>query len=263
MSPTPKGFAVATADFSQLTAVIPTADRPKCLRRVVRSLRRHCPELKVLVGDYGLEPVSASGEDHLRLPTGVGRGGACNALLARLRTRYFLMLGDSCELQKETRIERLLELVASDKLDLAAGSLTGCARRFWIMVRRTPEQAHGLLEFEGERLSLTRGHRSAGDGFLWCDLVHSFYVARTDKIRQLGGWDPELMQDEREEFFVRAQRQGIRVGLAPEVSALRWHSPSPEEATSRKSLAVAKMGISYMTDFEGMVTKAPRRAMAA
>ena len=112
--------------------------------------RRHRRQPDGLVGDYGLESASPAGVDHLRLPTGVGRGAACNALLARLRTRYFLMLGDCCELQRETRMERLLNLVSADKLDLAAGNLTRCARRFWVLVRRTPQPAHGLLEFEGE-----------------------------------------------------------------------------------------------------------------
>ncbi len=36
-----------------------------------------------------------------------------------------------------------------------------------------------------------------------------------------------------------------------------------ETVANRRSLAVAKMGLVRMSDFEGRVVKAPRRAMAA
>ena len=242
-SPASKGLVVASVDFSQLTAIITTSDRPKNLRRLVRSAKRLYPQLQILVADDGLVPAPDTSANHLRLPVGVGRSAACNALLARIRTRYFLLLDDRCELHRDTRLERLLQLVAEDKLDLAAGDLTGCLRKFWLHVRRSPQPGHGLLDFDGDHLTLTPGHRTIGDGFLWCDLVHNFYIARTDKVRSLGGWDPELKMDEREEFFVRAHRQGLRVGLAPDVNAWVWTEPMEEPLHDLKSLAVAKMGV--------------------
>jgi hypothetical protein len=53
--------------------------------------------------------------------------------------------------------------------------------------------------------------------------------------------------------------------LAPEVVASLWNEPAESEAATvdRKSLAVAKMGLARMTDIEGRVVKAPRRALAA
>ncbi len=254
-----------SADFSQLTAIISTANRPKSLRRLVQSLRCQLPGLKVLVADYGLEPRVPKQVDQVKVPPSIGRASACNALLARVRTPYFLLLDDRAELTAETQIEALLNLVVEDKLDLAAGDFIGCRRKLWFFVKRQPQPGHGLLEFAGDQLTLTPGHRTIGEGYAWCDLVHDFYVARTAKVRNLGGWDPELENDEREEFFVRAQRQGLRVGLAPEVVASLWNEPvEVEEAVAdRKSLAVAKMGLVRMTDFEGRTVKAPRRAMAA
>ena len=256
---------MSVADFSQLTAIISTANRPKSLRRLVQSVRKQLPELKILVADYSSEPRVPKQADQVKVPPGVGHASACNAMLSRLRTPYFLLIDERAELTEESRIGDLLTLVTEDKLDLAAGDFVGCRRKLWFFVKRQPQPGHGLLEFAGDQLTIQPGHRTIGEGYAWCDLVQNFYVARTAKVRNLGGWDPELENDEREEFFVRAQRQGLRVGLAPDVVASLWNEPTEIESTTidRKSLAVAKMGLVRMTDFDGQTVKAPRRAMAA
>ena len=256
------------ADLSQLTAIIPTADRAQGLQRLVRSLRRKYPRLRIVVADASIERARPRpGIDSIQLPARSGRSAACNALLARVRTPYFLLLSDTCELPRETSLEKLHALVADDKLDVAAADLVACMRRFWVFVRRRPLAEHGLMEIAGNHLTLSHGYRTHGDGFFWCDFVSNFFVARTEKVRALGGWDQELQNDEREEFFVRAHRRGLRVGLVPEVVAWLWkdrpESRVPDQSRACKSLAVAKMGLAQMTDFDGRIIKAPRRAMAA
>lgn len=256
---------MSAADLTQLTAIISSANRPKSLRRAVQSLRRHLPQLNILVADHGNEPRVPKQADAVKVPPGTGRASACNALLSRVRTPYFLLLDDQAEWTADTQIEPLLNLVTQDKLDLAAGDFIGCRRKLWFFVKRQPLPGHGLLEFAGDQLTLRAGHRTIGEGYAWCDLVHRFFVAKTAKVRNLGGWDPELEYDEREEFFVRAHRQGLRVGLAPEVVASLWDEPVEvaETIVDRKSLAVAKMGLTRMLDLDGRTIKAPRRAMAA
>lgn len=256
---------MSAADYSQLTAIITTANRPHSLKRAVQSVRRKLPDVKILVADHSNEPRVPKLADQVKVPPAVGRASACNALLSRVRTPYFLMLDERAELTAETLVDPLMELVTEDKLDLAAGDLIGCRKRFWFFVQRQPQPGHGLLDFAGEELILRSGHRTIGEGYAWCDFVHNFFVAKTAKVRNLGGWDPELENNEREEFFVRAHRQGLRVGLAPEVIASLWDEPAVVEdhTVDRRSLAVAKMGLSRMVDLEGHTIKAPRRVMAA
>ena len=256
---------MSTAEPSQLTAIISTANRPKSVARLVRSLRRGYPKLKILVADASSGSSKARhGVDSIQLPAGAGRSAGYNAMLARVRTPYFLLLDDRCEISRETSLERLVALVADDKLDIAAGNFIACQRKMWFFVSRRPEPRHGLMEFAGDQLTLTLGSRAPGDGYCWCDLVAPLFVAGTNKVRSLGGWDQELESDEQEEFFVRAHRQGLRVGIAPELTAWLWSEQLPAEPSrDLKSLAVAKMGLARMTGFEGQVTRAPRRAMAA
>lgn len=257
---------MAASDVSKLTAIIRTFDRPKSLKRLVKSFRRFHPEMKILVADDGLNESSCKQTDRLRLPSEKGRAAAYNAMLARVRTPYFLLLDEHAELHRDSQLSALLELVAMDRLDVAAGSLVSCECKFWFFTRRKPMAMHGLMEIAGERLSLIAGSRSQGDGFWWCDLVGNFFIARTDRVRAMGGWDPELRDDSREEFFFRAHRHGIRVGIEPSASVWLWRDtvkPAGSVAHDLMPLAVAKMGLSQMTDLEGRVIRPPRMARAA
>lgn len=257
---------MATPDLSKLTAIIRTFERPKALQRLVKSIRRFHPALKVLVADDGIEATSCKQADYFRLPSEKGQAAALNALLARVRTPYFLVLDDRAELHGGSQLTSLLELVASDRLDVAAGSLVGCEKKLWFFTKRKPVAQHGLLEIAGDRVALLAGSRSQGEGFWWCDLVGNFFVARTDRVRAMGGWDPELRDDAREEFFFRAHRHGIRVGIHPESSLWLWQEKAKASATpvhDHLGLAVAKMGLTQMTDLSGRIIRAPRIARAA
>lgn len=257
---------MATADLSKLTAIIRTFERPKALGRLVKSIRRFHPALKILVADDGIEPNPCKQVDYFRLPSEKGQAAAHNALLARVRTPYFLLLDERAELHRDSQLMNLVELVTGDCLDVAAGSIIGCETKLWFFTRRKPLAQHALLEIAGDRLSLLPGARSQGAGFWWCDLVGHFFVARTDRVRSMGGWDPELRDDAREEFFFRAHRHGIRVGIHPESSIWLWQENARHGATPQHDqlgLAVAKMGLVQMTDATGRVIRAPRVARAA
>lgn len=257
---------MATPDLSKLTAIIRTFERPKALHRLVKSVRHFYPAMKLLVADDGIEPTTCKQADYIRLPSEKGQAAALNALLARVRTPYFLVLDDRAELHGGSGLDNLLTLVASDRVDVAAGSIIACATKLWFFTRRKPVDQHGLLEIAGDRVALLAGSRSQGDGFWWCDLVGNFFVARTDRIRAMGGWDPELRDDAREEFFFRAHRHGIRVGIQPESSIWLWQEKAKATATQthdQLGLAVAKMGLAQMTDLSGRVIRAPRIARAA
>lgn len=251
---------MSTVDLSRLTAIVRTCERPKSVERLVRSVRKFYPELRLLVADDSRKPQPVDGADWVRLPADVGVGAARNAALARVRTPYFLLLEDNHELTRRTRLQRLLDLVAHSRCDIAAGDVFRCQRRLVLFTSRTPDPAHATFEFSADGLTLRPGHRVGADQFFACDLAHNFFVARTDKVRAMGGWDPQLLVDERVEFFVRAQRFGLNVGVCPDVTISRWpdRRSASQPATSRDftALALTKMGVARLTDAEGQVREA-------
>ena len=257
---------MSSVDLSRLTAIVRTCERPASVQRLIRSLRTLYPELRLLVADDSRDARPVAGADWIRLPADIGVGAARNAALARVRTPYFLLLEDMLELTRRSQIERLLDLVMHNRLDVAAGDCIRCERCFAILTRRTPEPAHAMFEFAPDGLTLRPGHRPA-DGYQAVDLAHNFFIARTDKVRAVGGWDPQLLVDERVEFFVRAFRFGLRVGVVPECVAQRWpdRRDASQPATSRDftTLALAKMGVARLTDAEGRVREAASHSRAA
>jgi len=254
---------VSSVDLSKLTAIVRTSQRPASIARLLRSFRQRYPQLRLLVADDSRQPQALDGADWIRLPADVGVSTARNTALARVRTPYFLLLEDDLEFTRRTSIEQLVALVADKRLDLAAGDCLRCQRKLLVFTRRTPDPAHATFEFGPDSLRLAAGHRAAEAGFLTCDLAHNFFVARTDKVRAMGGWDPQLQVDERIEFFVRAQRFGLRVGVCPEVVAQRWATaeaaPGPGGRRDFKHLALAKIGVSRLIDAEGRTLEAARQ----
>jgi hypothetical protein len=260
-------IAVSSADLSRLTAIVRTCERPAGIERLVRSVRRLYPQLRLLVADDSRQPRPLEGADWVRLPADIGVGAARNAALARVRTPFFLLLEDSMELTRRSKLERLLELVVHGRVDIAAGDCLSCVRRFAIFTSRKPDSSHATFEFGSDGLTLRAGHRLTVESCLSVDLAHNFFVARTDRVRAMGGWDPQLLVDERLEFFVRAQRFGLRVGVCPDVVASRWSDrrASNLSTTSRDftSLALVKMGVRRINDCDGHVRGAAASQRAA
>jgi hypothetical protein len=250
---------VSSIDLSRLTAIVRTCDRPKSIERLVRSVRRYYSQLRLLVADDSREPRPIASADWVRLPSEIGVSAGRNAVLARVRTPFFLLLEDHHQFTRRTRVELLLELVAGGHVDIAAAD---CVRRQRILgpfASRRRDPGHATFEFASDGLTLRAGHRLAGPRHLACELAHNFFIARTDRIRAMGGWDPQLAVDERIEFFVRAQRFGLRVGVRPDVMAVRWLDRSAVAQATRRdftSLALVKMGLSRLTDVNGQVREA-------
>jgi hypothetical protein len=250
---------VPSADLTRLTAIVRTCERPQSVERLIRSIGWLHPQLRVLVADDSRKPQPVAGADQLKLPADVGVSACRNALLARVRTPYFLLLEDILELNRRSGIERLLELVAEGRLDIAAGDCVRCQRRLGLFTSRRPEPEHGVLQYGADVVTLQPGGRETTAGYVSCDVTHNFFIGRTDKVRAIGGWDPQLAVDERVEFFARAQRFGLRVGMCPTSTAWRWADRGAVEVRGGrdfKSLAVAKMGVSRMVDGDGRTYEA-------
>jgi hypothetical protein len=231
----------------------------------MRSIHWHHPQLRVLVSQERSNRHAIAGADVVKLPADIGVSAARNALLARVRTPFFLLLEETFELSRRSRVEHLLQAVASNQFDIAAGELLHCKRRLVLFTSRTPEPAAATFEFDADAVRIKSGHRPGAGGFFGCDVAANFFVGRVDKVRAIGGWDPQLQVDERIEFFYRACRFGLKVGVSPESTAFHWTDKSDSRRPLRDftSLAVAKMGVSRMVDSTGRIHEAAAHLRAA
>jgi GT2 family glycosyltransferase len=71
------------------------------------------------------------------------------------------------------------------------------------------------LRLENGTLELIDAYHQKTRAWRVCDLVENFFVARTESVRALGGWDDRLKVAEHAEFFIRAKLAGLKVGYTP------------------------------------------------
>jgi GT2 family glycosyltransferase len=241
-------------DLSQMTAIIKTFQRPKSLDRLIRSIRRFYPQLKIAVADDGISPSPREDVDYLRLRPDVGLSAGRNALLRYIQTPYFLLLDDDLEFTRKARIECLFELVASGVVDIAGGDYYRCKRKL-LLVRSRWQPFHGIFRFRDEELQLISETHATHSQYELCDVVHNFFVARTDDVLALGGWDEELKLNEHVEFFVRVERQRMRVAYCPNVIARHWMERHANYTQYRDrdftALAAKKIGVTRVNRFDG------------
>ncbi len=86
--------AMPRGQLPNLTAIIKTFERPRILRRLVSSIRRLYPDLKVIVADDSRSPVPVDGVTTIELPYNTGLTAGRNAALREVVTPYFLLLDD-------------------------------------------------------------------------------------------------------------------------------------------------------------------------
>ena len=58
-----------------------------------------------------------------------------------------------------------------------------------------------------------------------CDISSNVFVARTDHVLEIGGWDPELVVIEHRDFFIRLKAAGMKLVVCQDIS-VRHARPS-------------------------------------
>jgi GT2 family glycosyltransferase len=245
-------------ELDDVTAVVKAFQRPESLDRLIRSIRRFYPELPIVVVDDSFEPHQPDGVDYVRLEPDSGTAAGRNAGVERVKTPYFLILDDDIEFTEDTRIERLARIARIQGITLAAGLFLLCRKkkRWWgTRIELSPQEFHGMIERDGDHLKLIRGYGSREDGYYLCDLAIQFFVARTDEVRGMGGWDADLKTTDHLEFFVRLKQHGCQVAYCPDVTVRHWRSRPEGYRTFRQrdftGLWVRKHGINLLTEMSG------------
>ena len=240
---------------SQVTAIVKTFERPRSLDRLVRSIRRFYPRLRVIVGDDSVTAYPRSDVDYVRLPVDVGVAAGRNAILELVETPYFLSLDDDLAFTPATVIERLLDTIERHEAALVAGDLVDCEQRFRWWVHRRRQVLHGVIRREGDSLQLVPGHASSVGDAYQCDLTPQFFLAQTEVIRSIGGWFAPLKSEDNEELFLRLKDRGLRVLHRPDVCIEHWQT-NPEvyaafRARDFAPLVASRYGLRRITDLAG------------
>jgi hypothetical protein len=180
----------------QLTAVVKTFERPHILRRLVASIERLYPTLRVIVVDDSREPTRLAGVQTIAMPYDSGIAAGRNEGLRHVTTPYVLVLDDDFVFYRHTCLGApLARLERHAEIDVIGGRLIE------LPFFRTRPLPFGEI-FPTAATPLVPLGSLAG-GLRVVDKVPTFFIARRERLA-LVPWDPQLKRVDHADFFTRA-----------------------------------------------------------
>jgi glycosyltransferase involved in cell wall biosynthesis len=212
--------AVEDPLLRQLTALVKTFERPQILRRLVASVKRLYPTLRIVVVDDSRKPTRLTGVETIVMPYDSGISAGRNEGLRYITTPYVLVLDDDFVFYRHTRLDAALALMERhSEIDIMGGQLVDLP-----LLRPRPVPVGAIFETDAKPL-LPLG--SSVGGLEIVDKVSTFYIARRDRLA-LVPWDPELKRIDHADFFTRALGVLVTV-FNPDLKCLHARTPFDAE----------------------------------
>lgn len=224
-----------------MTFIIKTFNRPQSLLRLLKSIENKYPRNKIIIADDSKKSYKSLVHrkyqnldiNYLELSFDVGLSEGRNIMLQKIETEYFLLLDDDFEFDERTNVADTFEKLKEGNYDILGGeiynkvyldtiySILWCCKnpkRFIDVIRgvESPATYTGYIKEENSKceIKFNKNKDNFIEGKIYdCDIVPNFFIARTESIKKLGGWQPEYAKvGEHEVFFIRAKRNKLKVG---------------------------------------------------
>jgi GT2 family glycosyltransferase len=224
-----------------ISILIKTFNRKESLIRLLTSIEKQHSTLAVLIADDSEHPYQEEilhlfpslSISYYCLPFDSGLSAGRNFLLTKTTTPYFLLCDDDFQLPVNFGLEKTLSVLTTYDLDIAGGRfdnyiipnsfrkivkllLTPTAALRFIQKKPLPAVYVGYFKIQDGtcELHITNQVDERKD-YIPCDCVNNFFLAKTNKITDLGGWDDQLKLGEHEDFFYRALLKGLKTAFIP------------------------------------------------
>lgn len=222
-----------------LSIIIKTFERPNSLINLLKSIKKTGIKYPILIADDSF----TSNENlivsmfpdlpitYINLPFDTGLSEGRNALLNSLETPFFVLCDDDYVFEERTDLKMAYEAITKYNLDIIGGAYFNFVsipnikifirqllhpfrlKRFFLNQYLTSRYI-GIFKIKDHNCELEITNKPAFDSSIFlCDLVNNFFLAKTDAIKSMGGWDKSLKMGEHEDFFLRAKQSGIKVAF--------------------------------------------------
>ncbi|KAK3519130.1 hypothetical protein QTP70_018843 [Hemibagrus guttatus] len=173
------------------------------LQDLIDSIRQFYPTITIIIADDSEHPKPVTGPyiEYYTMPFKKGWFAGRNLAISQVTTKYVLWVDDDFIFTSKTRLEKMVDVLENTSLDMVGGAVreaTGYTATYCHIIS-TEEGGE-----DGDCLHMRRGFYHALKGFPNCvvtDAVINFFMARTDKVQQVG-FDPRLARVAHLEFFV-------------------------------------------------------------
>ena len=251
-----------------ITILIKTNDRYVCLNRLLKSIFKFYPNIKVMIADDGkikykekiLKKYAKYDIDYYCLKNDSGLSKGRNFLLNKTKTKHFLLCDDDFVFDKKTNIELCLEKIKEKKLDILGGYIrnykiiTNFKDKIILFIQKIlryelPTNYIGNIKVDGAVFKANYFIHSF-PSYQKTDIVLNFFIAKTESVKAMGGWDDQLKLQEHTEFFYRAKLNKLKVGFINSFSVKHMPIKMGEYKKARErdftSLFMKKYGFEKM-----------------
>lgn len=229
----------------KVTLIIKTFERPKCINRLIYSVKMKYPNLRMIVADDSRESRSLAGVEHLRMPYDRGVSAGRNLALSKVDTPFVVTLDDDFVFNDKTNLKNWLDILEETNLDLVGGNVDGHPA-----YNASLHIEDNALVFKSEPVG------AEGEFFLW-NIVLQFWMGRTDKIKEIGGWDDDFKTVDHIIFFARSigklkigHCQCVGVGHI-QIQDQKYYQHRNGRMQQYLRLLMEKLGINRVIDVHG------------
>ncbi|KAK6471093.1 beta-1,4 N-acetylgalactosaminyltransferase 1-like isoform X1 [Huso huso] len=173
------------------------------LRDLIESIRKFYPTVSIIIADDSDKPEKIQGPfiEHYIMPFGKGWFAGRNLAISQVTTKYVLWVDDDFIFTANTKVEKLVDVLEKTSLDLVGGAVREVTGYTATFRQKISVESGGE---EGDCIHIRKGYHHDIQGFPNCvitDGVINFFLARTDKVQQVG-FDPSLARAAHLEFFM-------------------------------------------------------------
>uniref|UniRef100_A0A8D2ZL75 Beta-1,4 N-acetylgalactosaminyltransferase n=1 Tax=Scophthalmus maximus TaxID=52904 RepID=A0A8D2ZL75_SCOMX len=173
------------------------------LKDLIDSIRTFYPTVTIVIADDSEHPQPVTGPhvEHYIMPFGKGWFAGRNLAVSQVTTKYVLWVDDDFIFTANTKLEKMVDILEKTTLDLVGGAVREVTG-YTVTYRHTMSVEEGGEE--GDCLHIRNGYHHVIEGFPDCvvaDAVINFFMARTDKVQQVG-FNPRLARQAHLEFFI-------------------------------------------------------------
>ncbi len=224
-----------------VTIVIKTFERPAALLRLVGSIRRLYPRIRVYVVDDSAQPLDPVPEGVTRywhLPFHVGVGHGRNFGLAQVDTEYVVLADDDLVFKRRTNLTKMARALRSTRFDIVSCRwVDHDLHDVSVGACRGVRHFEGTIEIEeGMYMHRFRATRGEIDGLPIFDVVHNFFIGTRERLGE-NPWDPWLKTNEHSDFFLRMRARGLLATRLPDVFVYHYPMLVPRYAPYRRDTA--------------------------
>lgn len=239
--------------MKNITIVIKTFNRMDALTRLLKSAENRFKDIPIIIvddskKDYKKQILKKFPDLKIKYIVesfDIGLSKGRNILIDNVETDYFLLCDDDFEFDERTKIFEYLDIAQKNNIDILGGVVYN---RFFIdsiysflWTFKSFKRIKSVLK-KDEIISIYNGNYYIDEDNLNInvvinnnfnnfnskdlydtDICSNFFIANTKKIKNIGGWTPELLKvGEHEFFFWKAKLNNIKIAFSPNFGVVHY-----------------------------------------